>query len=81
MVLDIPRLPLARNAVFEDLKPERKVGARWRIAREAIFWGGGEGEVELGDETGGKAVSLAFPPDGFRDVREPPESENVPERQ
>ena len=35
--------------------------------------------VELGDETEGKTASSTFlVPNGFRDVREPPESGNVP---
>lgn len=37
VLVAIPRLPLARNAVCEDLKPERKIGVRQRVALEAIF--------------------------------------------
>jgi len=80
-VVAIPRLPLARNAVCEDLKPERKAGARERAARKAIFCflgGSGEGELRLFSWRMKlrRNRELNLPSER---VREPPESEKVPE--
>ena len=58
VVVLIPRLPLTLNAVCEDLKPERKIGAKQRVARDAIFRFLEVVVRESGDTYAGRTVNV-----------------------